>query len=79
MLAGQQGQGRRPGQRAADDPRPAVASRPVVRSDSVPATGLEIIATAALTPVTQPSRAPLCAELAIAWTSLGSTTLIGPK
>ena len=48
------------------------------RSDSAPATGLATIATAAPVPVTQPSTATLCAEPAIAWTWLGSSTEIGP-
>ena len=54
-------------------------NRLVVRSDSAPATGLEIIATAAPMPVTQPSTATLWAGPAIACTWLGSSTVIGPK
>ena len=49
-------------------------NRLVVRSDSAPATGLEIIATAAPMPVTQPSTATLWAGPAIACTWLGSST-----
>jgi hypothetical protein len=51
----------------------------VVRSDSAPATGLEIIATAAPMPVTQPSTATLWPGPATAWTWLGSSTVSGPK
>ena len=54
-------------------------NRPVVRSDRAPATGLEIIATAAPIPVTQPSTATLWLAPAIAWTWLGSRTEIGPR
>ena len=54
-------------------------NRLVVRSDSAPATGLEIIATAAPMPVTQPSTATLWAGPAIACTWLGSSTVMGPK
>ena len=54
-------------------------NRPVVRSDSAPATGLAIMATAAPMPVTQPSTTTLCADPAIAWTWLGSSTSSGPK
>ena len=43
-------------------------NRPVVRSDSAPATGLATSAAAAPTPVTQPSAAILPAGPAIAWT-----------
>jgi hypothetical protein len=54
-------------------------NRLTVRSDSAPATGLAIIATAAPSPVTQPSTATLCAGPAMSWTWLGSRTEIGPR
>jgi hypothetical protein len=54
-------------------------NRPTVRSESAPATGLAIIATAAPMPVTQPRTATLCAGPAMAWTWLGSSTEIGPR
>jgi len=79
VLACQQDQRGCTRQRAAHRPRVPPPERPVVRSGSAPATGLEIIATAAPMPVTQPRTATLWADPAMAWTWLGRRTSSGPK